>query len=151
MGRWRKRKEGDMTKLHEATKLGQSIWLDYIHRSLIESGELQALINAGLRGMTSNPTIFAEAVVNSNDYDRTLQTLVAQGKSVREIYEALVIEDIRRAADLLRPIYDESDGNDGFISLEASPTLAYDTLSTLDEVRHLHSVVDRPNVMFKVP
>jgi len=140
-----------MTKLHEATKLGQSIWLDYIRRSFIESGELQTLIDAGLRGITSNPTIFTEAIVNNNDYDSALKALVAEDKSVGEIYEALVIDDIRHAADLLRPVYDESGGADGFVSLEASPTLAYDTLGTLDEVHHLHSLIKQPNVMFKVP
>jgi len=139
------------TKLQQATKLGQSIWLDYIRRSFIESGELQALINEGLRGITSNPSIFAEAIVNSSDYDAALQDLVAADKSVDEIYEALVIEDIRAAADLLRPVYDESGGNDGYISLEANPNLAYDTLGTIEEIHHLRATVDRPNVMYKVP
>ncbi len=138
-------------KLKQATELGQSIWLDYIRRSFIESGELQALIKDGLRGITSNPSIFAEAIVNNADYDDALQELVAADKSVGEIYEALVIADIQAAADLLLPVYEESGGNDGYISLEANPTLAYDTVGTIAEIHHLRSVVNRPNVMYKVP
>lgn len=140
-----------MTKLHEVTELGQSIWLDYMHRTLLESGELQDLINAGLRGITSNPTIFQAAIGNGNAYDDAMHKLVDAGKSVGEMYEGLVVEDIRHAADLLRPVYAESKGNDGYISLEADPNLAYDTLGTIKEVQHLHELVDRPNVMFKVP
>lgn len=139
------------TKLQQATALGQSIWLDYIRRSFIQSGELQTLIDEGLRGITSNPSIFSEAIVNNADYDDALRDLVADNKSVGQIYEALVIEDIRAAADLLRPVYDESGGNDGYVSIEADPNLAYDTLGTIEEVHHLRSIVDRPNVMYKVP
>jgi transaldolase len=140
-----------MTKLHEAARLGQSIWLDYIRRSFIKSGQLQTLIDAGLRGITSNPSIFNEAISQSDDYDAALQALVSAGKSLDEIYEALVVEDIQQAADLLRPIYDETSGHDGYISLEVSPRLAYDTENTIKEVRHLHKVVNRPNLMIKVP
>lgn len=140
------------TKLHEVfEQVGQSIWLDYIRRSFIESGDLQSMIDDGLRGITSNPSIFEEAIAKSDDYDSTVQELVAQDKSVNEIYEQLAVEDIQNAADLLRPIYDESNGNDGYISLEASPNLAYDTQKTIAEVRHLFKAVDRPNVMIKVP
>jgi len=141
-----------MSKLHETyKKVGQSIWLDFIRRSHIESGELQTLIDDGLRGITSNPSIFEEAIAQSDDYDSALQELVKSGKSAHEIYETLAIDDIQRAADLLRPVYDESNGNDGYVSLEASPNLAYDTQKTLAEVRHLFDAVSRPNVMIKVP
>lgn len=137
-----------MTKLQELARLGQSIWLDYIRRSFIESGELQALIDKGLRGVTSNPSIFQKAIAGSNDYDEQLCRVDA-GKSLEEIYEALVIEDIQRVADLLRPVYDQTGGTDGYVSLEASPKLAHDTYGTINEVRHLFASVDRPNVMIK--
>jgi transaldolase len=140
-----------MTKLHEAAKLGQSIWLDYIRRDFIKSGELQKLIDAGLRGITSNPSIFNEAISQSDDYDGAMRQLVTNGKSLAETYEALVVADIQSAADLLRPVFDESNGDDGYISLEVNPRLAYDTGSTIKEVRHLHKVVNRPNLMIKVP
>lgn len=140
-----------MTKLHEAMALGQSIWLDYIQRTMLKSGELQKLIDAGLRGITSNPTIFEEAIGSGDAYDDAMQKMVEEGKSVGEMYHGLVVDDIRDAADLLRPIYDESHGNDGYISLEADPNLAYDTWATIEEVHHLHELVNRPNVMFKVP
>ena len=128
-----------MTKMHEVAELGQSIWLDFIRRSFITSGELQELIDTGLRGITSNPSIFEKAIVDSADYDVQLHSLVGQGRPLDAIYQALVIEDIQRAADLLRPVYDRSAGGDGYVSLEASPELAHDTQGTIDEVRHLCS------------
>ena len=140
-----------MTKLHELADLGQSIWLDYIRRSLITSGELQGLIDKGLRGVTSNPSIFEKAIDGSSDYDDDLQRLVGEGKSVDEIYEAIVMEDISRACDLLRPVYDATGGVDGYVSLEVSPELANDTDGTITEVRHFFAAVDRPNVLIKVP
>jgi transaldolase len=144
-------REMTMTKLHQAAELGQAIWLDFIRRGFIESGDLQSLIDDGLRGITSNPSIFEKAIAESSDYDDALADLVERGRSDHEIYEALAIEDIQRAADLLRPLYDETSGADGYVSLEANPDLAYDTGGTLAEVRHLFKAVDRPNVMIKVP
>ncbi len=140
-----------MTKLNELAALGQSVWLDYIRRSFITSGELQALIDQGLRGITSNPTIFEKAIAGSDDYDDDLGYLVDQGKSVEAIYEALALDDIGRAADLLRPVYDRTDGADGYVSLEVSPTLAHDTQGTIAEARRLFTALGRPNVMIKVP
>jgi len=140
-----------MTKLHELAGVGQAIWLDYIRRSFITSGELSALIDQGLRGVTSNPTIFEKAIAGSHDYDHDLQTLVGEGKSVTEIYEALTIDDIGRAADVLRSVYDETKGADGFVSLEVSPKLAHDTEGTVLEARRLFSSLGRRNVMIKVP
>ncbi len=140
-----------MTKLHELSDLGQAIWLDYIRRSFITSGDLQALIDEGLRGVTSNPTIFEKAIAGSTDYDEDLHRLVEEGKTVEEIYEALVLDDIRRAADLLRPVYNQTGGADGYVSLEVSPALAYDTEGTIGEARRLFAALDRPNVMIKVP
>ncbi|MEO1644578.1 MAG: transaldolase family protein, partial [Chloroflexota bacterium] len=116
-----------MTKLHDLyTQQGQSVWIDYIRRQFIVDGGLQAAVDEGVRGVTSNPAIFDKAIAGSDDYDSQLAELVAQGKSVEEIYEAMAIEDIQMAADILRPVYDESDGVDGYISLEVAPTLAND-------------------------
>jgi len=141
-----------MTKLHELANIGQSIWLDYIRRSLITSGELEQLIADGLRGMTSNPAIFQKAIANSDDYNAQLRELFAQKDlSTIDIYEAIAIKDIQDAADALRPVYDETDGLDGYISLEANPHLAYDAQGTIDEIKRLRAHVNRANVMYKVP
>jgi transaldolase len=140
-----------MTKLHELAGLGQSIWYDNIRRALLDHGDLQALVEAGVRGVTSNPSIFEKAIAGSTDYDETLEELVREGRSETELYEALAIEDIQRAADILRPVYDRTEGVDGYVSLEVSPTLAHDTEGTIAEARRLFGAVDRPNVMIKVP
>ncbi|MEM9952426.1 MAG: transaldolase [Chloroflexota bacterium] len=141
-----------MTKLHDLyQQQGQSVWIDYIRRQFIIDGGLQAAVDEGVRGVTSNPAIFEKAIAHSDDYDEQIQELVAQGKSTEEIYEALAIKDIQMAADVLRPVYDESDGIDGYVSLEVSPTLANDTDGTIAEARDLYAKVDRPNVMIKVP
>ena len=140
-----------MNKLDQLAELGQSIWLDFIRRSLITSGELQELVDGGLRGMTSNPTIFDKAISGSDDYDGALRGLVTGGGTVQEIYEALAMEDIRLAADVLRPVYDRSDGLDGYVSLEVSPKLAHATAGTVEEALRLFAALDRPNVMIKVP
>jgi len=131
---------------------GQSIWLDFIRRGMLESGELQTLIDEdGLRGVTVNPSILDKAIRQTDDYREAIEELVAQGKTAREMYETLAIEDVQRAADLFRPLYDESQGRHGFVSLEVSPHLAYDTQGTIEQVRYLWSELDRPNVMIKVP
>jgi len=141
-----------MTKLHDLyTQQGQSVWIDYIRRQFILDGGLQAAVDEGVRGVTSNPAIFEKAIAHSDDYDAQIQELVAAGKSTEEIYEALAIQDIQQAADILRPVYDESDGVDGYVSLEVSPTLAKDTDGTIAEARDLYAKVNRPNVMIKVP
>lgn len=140
-----------MSKLRELADLGQAVWYDYIRRAFITSGELQALIDKGLRGLTSNPSIFEKAIAGSADYDDDLRKLVKENKSVGEIYEALALDDISRAADLLRPVYDATDGLDGYVSLEVSPKLAHDTQGTIEEARRLFSALNKPNVMIKVP
>jgi transaldolase len=137
--------------VQELQRHGQSVWYDNIRRGLIESGELQRLIDLGVSGLTSNPTIFQKAIAESTDYDDAMQKLVRQGKSVEEIYEALAIEDIRAAADLLRPTYDAAEGADGYASLEVNPHLAHDTETTIAEARRLFATLDRPNVMVKIP
>ena len=132
--------------------LGQSIWLDSLSRPMLTSGELQRLIaEDGLSGVTSNPAIFEKAIAESTDYDEAIRVLALAGKGVGHIYETLVVEDIRLAADQLRPVYDRLDGKDGYISLEVSPYLAHDTKGTLDEARKLWAIVNRPNVFIKVP
>ncbi len=140
-----------MNKLNELAELGQAVWLDYIRRSFIASGELQGLIEDGLTGITSNPTIFEKAIAGSTDYDDALHQLVDAGKDAAQIYEALVFEDIQLAADLLRPVYERTDGADGYVSLEARPALAHDTEGTIAEAHHLFAALNRPNVMIKVP
>jgi transaldolase / glucose-6-phosphate isomerase len=139
--------------LKDLLKFGQSVWLDYIRRDLITSGELKRLIDEdGLRGMTSNPAIFEKAIVGSKDYANILDTLKgrkdldAKGK-----FEVIAIRDIQDATDLLRPVYDESKRHDGYVSLEVSPYLARDTQGTLEEARRLWKAVNRPNLMIKVP
>jgi transaldolase len=140
-----------MTRLHDLFKLGQSIWIDQISRELFASGELQSLIDQGLRGMTSNPSIFMKSMTGSDAYDEDLARLAGEGKDIEAIYEALAIADIQQAADMLRPIFDDSEGADGFVSLEANPNLAHDTQGTLADIRRLNALVKRPNVMFKIP
>ena len=141
-----------MNPLLKINEFGQSIWLDYLRRNIIESGELRRLIEEdGLRGITSNPSIFEKAIAGSHDYDQSIRSLALAGKSAQEIYDALTIEDIRNSADLLRPVFERMDGTDGFVSLEVSPLLALDTEKTIKEARRLWKEVDRPNVMIKVP
>ncbi|HEU0012671.1 MAG TPA: transaldolase [Longimicrobium sp.] len=138
--------------LHELHALGQSVWLDYIRRGLLDNGELETMIRQhDLRGVTSNPSIFEQAIGDSADYDDDLSFLAADGAEANEAYESLAVDDISRACDLFRPVYDASDGTDGFVSLEVSPELAHDTEGTLHEARRLWTTVDRPNLMIKVP
>jgi transaldolase len=143
---------GHSERLWKLTELGQSVWLDYIRRAILDNGELERMIREdALRGVTSNPAIFEQAIAGSDDYDQELQELAAGGVDVVQAYERLAIADIQRAADLLRGLYDEARGTDGFVSLEVSPELAHETEATLQEARRLWRQVDRPNVMIKVP
>jgi transaldolase len=138
--------------LIELTKLGQSIWNDNIERKLITSGELKRLIDEdGLSGVTSNPAIFEKAIAGSDLYADQLRELAIQGKSPMEIYEALAIRDIQMTADTLKEVYDRTGGADGFVSLECSPLLANDTAGTIEEARRLWGLLDRANVMIKIP
>jgi transaldolase len=139
------------TKMQRLLDLGQSVWLDYLHRRMTRSGELRTLIDDGLRGMTSNPTIFQQAIAGSRDYDDDLTRLASSPQTDREVFETLAIEDVREAADVFREVYDTTDGQDGFVSLEVSPTLARDTEGSVNEARRLWQAVDRPNVMIKIP
>ncbi|MCE5259789.1 MAG: transaldolase [Chloroflexi bacterium] len=140
-----------MTRLHELYAQGQSVWIDFIRRSFIVSGELQEWLNKGARGVTSNPTIFNKAITGSSDYDVDLARLARQGLSVEQMYRVLTLDDIARAADVERPLWDESAGGDGFVSIEVSPRLAHDTAGTVAEARSIFSELGRPNVMIKIP
>lgn len=140
-----------MPELSELGKYGQSVWFDFIRRSLITSGELAGLVAQGVRGVTSNPAIFEKAIAGTADYDPEIQSLSGQGKSDLEIYEALAIKDIQLAADVLQPVYRSTQGGDGYVSLEVDPLLASDTSRTVTEARRLYEAVDRPNVMIKIP
>jgi transaldolase len=138
--------------LKDLLKFGQSVWLDYIRRDLMTTGELKRLIEEdGLRGMTSNPAIFEKAISESNLYDDILHSLAEKNLTPTAKFEALAIRDIQDAADGLRGVFDASKGQDGFVSLEVSPYLARDTQGTIEEARRLHRAVGRPNVMIKVP
>jgi transaldolase len=138
--------------LRTLREVGQSVWLDFIERGLLRSGGLARLVaDDGISGVTSNPTIFDKAITGGSQYDAQITELVAAGKTTPEIYEAVVVEDIREAADILRPVFDETRGSDGYVSIEVSPLLARDTEGTMQEVRRWASLINRPNVMVKIP
>ncbi|MGB2897355.1 MAG: transaldolase [Anaerolineales bacterium] len=140
-----------MADLKSLNALGQSIWYDNIRRALLESGEFEEMFKSGVTGVTSNPSIFEKAIAGSSDYDQVLDPLLAEGLPVKKVYEKLAIDDIQRTASLLRLIYADTNGKDGFVSIEVSPELANDTEGTIVEARRLYAEVDRPNVMIKVP
>ncbi|HSC31894.1 MAG TPA: transaldolase [Gemmatimonadaceae bacterium] len=146
-----------MTTVHTTSKmmallaLGQSVWLDYLRRDMIQSGDLAARVADGLRGMTSNPSIFESAIAGSKDYDAALGRPAIRAKSDADAFEAIAVEDVRMAADVFRTVYDSTDGADGFVSIEVSPKLARDTQGSLEEARRLWREVSRPNVMIKIP
>ena len=141
-----------MNPLQQLHDYGQSFWYDNIRRSYLEDGTLAGYIaNDGLRGLTSNPSIFEKAITGSDDYDVQMAALSAQGKSVTEIYDALSISDIQAACDLFRPIYAASNRQDGYASLEVSPYLAHDMAGTIADAKRLFTAVSRPNLMIKVP
>jgi len=142
-----------MNRLQALGRQGQSVWLDYIRRQIIENGELRRMVDEdGVAGVTSNPAIFEKAIAGSTDYVDALARQVAAGVAgPKALYEALAIADIQDAADILRPVYTRTNGRDGFVSLEVSPNLAHDTQATLDEARRLWKAVGRDNLMVKVP
>ena len=146
-----------MTTVHTTSKmmallaLGQSVWLDYLRRDMIQSGDLAARVADGLRGMTSNPSIFESAIAGSKDYDAALTRPDIRAKSDADAFEAIAVEDVRMAAEVFRTVYDSTDGADGFVSIEVSPSLARDTQGSLNEARRLWREVGRPNVMIKIP
>lgn len=137
--------------IEKLSELGQSVWCDNLSRRMIDSGELQQLIDRGVVGVTSNPTIFLKAITGSRDYDAKLSDLLATEDDLATLYEKLILPDVADAADLLRPVYQSTGGADGYVSLEVSPRLAYDTDATIAEARRLFRELDRPNVLIKVP
>jgi len=139
----------NVKKIHE---LGQSIWLDFFDRKLMDSGQLQKLMDEdGLSGITSNPSIFEKAISSSSDYDEDVRKLASEQKSDEEIFFGFATSDIKRATDILKPVYENSNGTDGFVSLEVSPHLANDTEGTIRQAQQLWETVDRKNVMIKIP
>ncbi|MBN2395354.1 MAG: transaldolase [Candidatus Atribacteria bacterium] len=139
------------TLLHQLYDFGQSPWLDYISRLIINKGHLQRMINQGVVGVTSNPTIFEKAIHTGHDYDSDIQKFVQMGESKEEIYEKLAVQDVRDACDLFLPVYNQSNSKDGYVSLEVNPHLAYDTEKTIQEAEELFQAVNHPNLMIKVP
>src|SRR5881392_2404144 len=139
-------------RLAALTEAGVSVWLDQIRRSLIEGGELERMAREeSLRGVTSNPSIFEKAILGSPDYDDELRELAERGLGARDIYDEIAIRDVQMAADVLRPVWEEADHADGFVSLEVQPDLAHRTDETLAQAREYWSRVDRPNLMIKIP
>ncbi|HEX4203798.1 MAG TPA: transaldolase [Ktedonobacteraceae bacterium] len=138
--------------LLQLRELGQSVWYDNIDRVQLANGQFQKLLSEdGIVGVTANPTIFEKSISAGHAYDEQMQQLISAGKSTNEIYEALIIQDIRTVADMLRPTYDSTEGKDGYVSLEVSPDLAHDTQGTINEARRFWKMVDRPNLMIKIP
>jgi len=142
-----------MARFTDLQRLGQSIWLDYIDRALLTGGGLEALVEEGLRGVTSNPSIFHKAISGGEDYDEGIRELIGADPAVapETLLEWLTVEDVQLAADILRPVFDESAGEDGYVSLEVSPHLAHDADATVAAARHLWRAVRRDNLMIKVP
>jgi transaldolase len=142
-----------MNHLHQLEHLGQSIWYDNISRSLLTGGGLQEMVNEGLLGVTSNPTIFDKAISGSKDYDAQLAGLLKRTPeiTVPEVIQALMVDDVRAAADILLPVYKRTEGRDGYVSIEVTPSKARDEAATIREARELWALVGRPNAMIKIP
>ena len=140
------------TPLQELADHGQSVWIDYLSRPFVQDGDLAGLVDQGVVGVTSNPTIFQGAIAEGDDYDEQLREIVDGGESEpKEIFIALATQDIQGACDILRSVYDEGDGKDGYVSLEVDPNLAHDTQGTADEAKRLHGLIDKPNLFIKIP
>lgn len=140
------------TKLQDLyTQQGQSPWLDFIRRNMLNDGGLKKYVDDGIRGVTANPTIFAQAIGAGDDYDAQIADLVRQGVEPRQMFEQIALQDIRQACDILRPVFDASGGSDGFVSIEVSPEKAFDTQGTIDEARSWWKQIDRPNLLVKIP
>ena len=140
-----------ITPLRQLVEHGQSPWYDNFRRSFLTSGRLRTLIESGIQGVTVNPTIFEKAILDSTDYDAAIGDLLAAGARPAAIYERLLVEDVTAAADLFRPLYDRTGGEDGFVSIEVSPRLAHDTEASVAEARRFWRAINRPNVMVKIP
>ena len=140
------------SRLHQLSALGQSVWIDYLSRGLLKTGELARLMKEdAVVGVTSNPTIFQKAIAEGDAYDDQMRTVLAEQEDPKEVFLALAIRDVQDACDLLRPVWDEGQGKDGYVSIEVDPNLAFDTDGTIAEARRLHDEVDRKNCFVKIP
>jgi transaldolase len=140
-----------MTPLKQLADQGQSVWIDYLSRNFVNDGDLARLVDDGVVGVTSNPTIFQGAIAEGDAYDDQIKELSATESDPKEIFLALAQDDIRAACDVLRRVWDDGDGKDGWVSLEVDPNLAHDTQATIDEAARLHDLIDRPNLLIKIP
>jgi transaldolase len=139
------------TPLQQLAEHGQSVWIDFLSREFVEKGDLQALIDQGVNGVTSNPTIFQSAIANGDDYDEQLREILKEETEPKEVFLQLATRDIRGACDLLTRVHDGGSGRDGWVSLEVDPSLAHDTQGTIEEAKRLHELVDRKNLLVKIP
>ena len=139
------------TPLEQLAEHGQSVWIDFLSREFVENGDLQGLIDQGVNGVTSNPTIFQSAIADGDAYDEQLREILQNETEPKEVFLQLAVRDIRGACDLLKQVHDEGSGRDGWVSLEVDPNLAHDTQGTIDEAARLHELVDRPNLFVKIP
>ena len=140
------------TPLQELADHGQSVWIDYLSRPFVQDGDLAGLVEQGIKGVTSNPTIFQGAIAEGDAYDDQIREIVSGGETEpKEIFVALAADDIRDACDVLRPVHDEGGGKDGYVSLEVDPNLAHETAGTIEEAKRLHALIDKPNLFIKIP
>ena len=140
------------SRLHQLSALGQSVWIDYLSRTMLESGKLEQMMrDDAVVGVTTNPTIFQKAIAEGDAYDDQMRTVLAEQEDPKEVFLALAIRDVQDACDLLRPVWDEGQGKDGYVSIEVDPNLAFDTDGTIAEARRLHDEVDRKNCFVKIP
>jgi transaldolase len=139
------------TPLEQLDEHGQSVWIDFLSRDFVEQGDLQGLIDQGVRGVTSNPTIFQSAIADGDSYDEQLKEVLKDETEPKEVFLQLAVRDIQGACDLLKQVHDEGSGKDGWVSLEVDPNLAHDTQGTIEEAKRLHELVDRKNLLVKIP
>ena len=139
------------TPLEQLDEHGQSVWIDFLSRDFVEKGDLQGLIDQGVRGVTSNPTIFQSAIADGDSYDEQLREVLKETTEPKEVFLQLATRDIQGACDLLKQVHDDGDGKDGWVSLEVDPNLAHDTEGTIEEAKRLHELVDRKNLLVKIP
>jgi len=140
------------SRLHQLSALGQSVWIDFLSRDMLRSGELERLRREdAVVGVTSNPTIFQKAISAGDAYDEQLREVLREERDPKEIFVRLAAKDVGDALDLLRPVWDAGSGKDGYVSLEVDPALAYDTSATVEEAQRLHELIDRPNLFVKIP
>jgi transaldolase len=139
------------TPLEQLDEQGQSVWIDFLSRDFVEKGDLQGLIDQGVRGVTSNPTIFQSAIADGDSYDEQLREVLKETTEPKEVFLQLATRDIQGACDLLKQVHDDGDGKDGWVSLEVDPNLAHDTEGTIEEAKRLHELIDRKNLLVKIP